>query len=57
MVFIYTDEMIALKNIFEPYEVGCHLVDDAPKEAVNAKEKFRELIRKQTEDEINSWFE
>ncbi len=57
MVFMYTDEMKELEKIFRPYENGCDLVDSAPQEAIDAKEKFKELLKKQTEEEVKSWFE
>lgn len=44
MRFSNTPEMDKLKNIFKPYEEGCHLVEDAPQEAVEAKKKFMELF-------------
>ena len=43
MRVVFTDEMRALKEIFEPYEEGCHLVNNAPPEAVEAREKFLKL--------------
>ena len=49
MRFSYTDEMHELMKIFEPYKEGCHLVKDAPKEAVEAEKKFRELFKEMAE--------
>ena len=43
MRFPITDEMRKLEKIFKPYEIGCHLVEDAPKEAVEARDKYYEL--------------
>lgn len=40
-----TEEMEKLREIFAPYEEGCHLVKDAPKEAIEAKERYRELFK------------
>ena len=57
MILYDTPEMTELKKIFEPYQEGCHLVDNAPNEAIIAEKKYMQLSRKQTEDEINSWFE
>ena len=48
MRFSNTPEMDELKKIFKPYEEGCHLVEDAPQEAVEAKRKFMELFDAET---------
>jgi len=45
MRFSCTPEMIELRKIFEPYEGGGILVKDAPKEAVDAYNKFYELFK------------
>lgn len=52
MRFSFTDEMHELMKIFEPYREGCHLVKDAPKEAIKAKEKFMKLFKEL--DDYNS---
>lgn len=44
MRFSNTPEMDRLKEIFKPYEEGCHLVENAPTEAVEAKNRFMELF-------------
>lgn len=35
------DEIKKLRKIYEPYLVGCHLLKNAPKEAIDALEKER----------------
>lgn len=45
MRIIATKEMEELRKIYEPYEEGCHLVKDAPPEAVEAKKRFNELFK------------
>ena len=44
MRFPFTDEMHELEKIFEPSEDGCHLVETAPKAAVEAWEKYCKLF-------------
>ena len=44
MRFPFTDEMHELEKIFEPYKEGCHLVENAPKSAVEAWEKYCKLF-------------
>nr|DAY25783.1 MAG TPA: hypothetical protein [Caudoviricetes sp.] len=46
MVRRYTEEEKKLISIFEPWFENAHLRDDAPIEAVLAKEKFDEIDRK-----------
>ena len=43
MRFPITDEMRELEKTFRPYESGCHLVENAPKEAIEARDKYYEL--------------
>lgn len=45
MRFPFTEEMRRLEQIYEPYEEGCHLKDDAPQEAIEAKKEFDRLFR------------
>lgn len=49
MRVIFTEEMTELRKIFEPYEEGCHLKEDAPQEAVEAKKKFMKLFEIEAE--------
>ncbi len=44
MRFSYPPEMEELRKIFEPYKDGGLLVKDAPKEAVDAYNKYHELF-------------
>ncbi len=60
MVLLPSEEMLDLEKIFKPYiRKGTYydLVDDAPQEAVDARRKYFELDKKQTEEEVKSWFE
>ena len=45
MYLIVPDEIKALERIFEPYMEGCHLIENAPKEAIEALEKYCEWYR------------
>ena len=47
MVLIYPDEIKELQKIYEPYMVGAKLKDDAPQEAVEAVEKFKQWVYEQ----------
>lgn len=47
MVLIYPEEIKKLKIIYEPYMIGAKLKDDAPIEAVEAAEKFKEWVNEQ----------
>lgn len=42
----YPEEIKELIKIFEPYMVGCHF-ENAPKEAIEAAEKFKKWAWKQ----------
>lgn len=53
MRFPITDEMRELEKIFRPYEDGCHLVENAPQEAVNARNKYYELWKIEKEKNSN----
>lgn len=60
MVLPPTEEMLKVEKIFSPYiKKGTYfdLVADAPQEAINARRKYFELDKKQTEEEVKSWFE
>ncbi len=52
MRFSYPPEMKELRKIFEPYEDGCFLAKDAPKEAVDAYNKYYELFDMQYKNNI-----
>jgi hypothetical protein len=41
MLLPYPKEIKKLMDIYEPYMEGCHLVEDAPQEAVEALEKVK----------------
>ncbi len=56
MILYPTDEMKKLDKIFRPYMNGAVINDNAPIEAVEAHEKYKALMKRQTEDEIKSWF-
>ena len=47
MVLRYTDEVKRLQAVYRPYLDGCRLRDDAPTEAVEAFEKFRDWVNEQ----------
>ena len=47
MVLIYPEEIKKLKSIYKPYMIGAKLKDDAPIEAVEAFEKFKEWVNEQ----------
>ena len=47
MRLIYPEEIKKLKSIYEPYMIGAKLKDDAPIEAVEAAEKFKEWVNEQ----------
>lgn len=49
MRFALTKEMNELEKIYKPYKKGCHLVPNAPKEAIEAFEKHKELFKKEYE--------
>lgn len=53
MRFPFTDEMHELMKVFEPYEDGNHLVENAPKEAIEARKKFCELFKIEYEKNSN----
>lgn len=57
MVLYPTDEMKHLDKIFRPYMNGAVINENAPEEAVEAHKKYKTLMKRQTEDEIKSWFE
>lgn len=60
MITYDTPEMMELKKVFKPYskEYSTYkLVENAPKEAVSALNKYLELDKKQYDDEVASWFE
>ena len=44
MRICYPEEIEKLKEIYEPYEEGCHLVENAPQEAIDAKEKVMKWL-------------
>ena len=46
MRLIYPEEIKKLKSIYEPYMIGAKL-KDAPIEAVEAAEKFKEWVNEQ----------
>ncbi len=50
MRIIITEEIEKLMQIYEPYQEGCHLVDNAPKEAIEAKKKVLQWFREQEGD-------
>ena len=52
MRFPFTDEMHELEKIFKPYKEGCHLVETAPKEAIEAWQEYCRLF--EIEKEKNS---
>ena len=47
MILIYPEKIKKLKTIYEPYMIGAKLKDDAPIEAVEAAEKFKEWVNEQ----------
>ena len=47
MRLIYPEEIKKLKSIYEPYMIGAKLKDDAPIEADEAFEKFKEWVNEQ----------
>ena len=47
MILIYPEEIKKLQSIYEPYMVNCKMRDDAPVEAVEAAEKFKEWVNEQ----------
>ena len=47
MILIFPDEIKKLQSIYEPYMVNCKMRDDAPIEAVEAFEKFKEWVNEQ----------
>lgn len=47
MVLIYPEEIKKLQSIYKPYMVNCEMRDDAPIEAVEAFEKFKEWVNEQ----------
>lgn len=51
MYILYTEEMKRLKEIFKPYEKGVELIEAAPKEAVEAFNKFYRIFAEITKDE------
>ena len=53
MRIVYTDEMNRLRKIYEPYLDGTDLTENAPKEAIEAKRKFKELFRIEKEKNRN----
>ncbi len=53
MRFPFTDEMHELEKIFEPYQEGCHLVKNAPQNAVEAWEKYCKLFEIEREKNSN----
>lgn len=53
MTIHYTDEMIALSEIFRPWYNACKLREDAPQEAKEAKKKFDKLLKEQEEFELS----
>lgn len=57
MVFLDTPEMEELDKIFRPYMDGAKLRKDAPKEVVEAHDRYFELFMKQREEEVKTWFE
>ena len=58
MVFLDTPEMVELKRIFEKYmDKNYNFVPDTPFEAEEAYEKYLDLMEKQHDDEVKSWFE
>ena len=46
----YPEDIQKLIDIFEPYMVGCHL-ENAPKEAIEAAEKFKKWAWEQGQSE------
>ncbi len=57
MRICYTPEMDKLRKIYKPYEEGDHLKENAPAEAVEAREEFYRLLHEIEQAEIASWFE
>lgn len=49
MRFPFTEKMHKLEPIFEPYKEGCHLIESAPQEAVEAWEEYCKLFREERE--------
>lgn len=49
MIFDWSDEMKELEKIFKPYVEGCHLVEGAPQEAIEAEKRFMELFKERRE--------
>jgi hypothetical protein len=47
MILRYTEEVKKLQEIYRPYLDGCHLRDDAPAEAVEAFQKFKDWVNEQ----------
>ena len=47
MRLIYPEEIKKLQSIYKPYMVNCKMRDDAPIEAVEAFEKFKEWVNEQ----------
>ena len=47
--------MRELRKIFEPYKDGCFLAKDAPKEAVDAYNKYYELFDMQYKKILNGF--
>jgi len=47
MVLIYPEEIKKLQSIYKPYMVNCKMRDDAPIEAAEAFEKFKEWVNEQ----------
>ncbi len=50
MRIILTEEIEKLMQIYKPYVEGCHFVDNAPKEAIEAEKKVLEWFREQEGD-------
>ena len=47
MILRYSEEVKKLQEIYRPYLDGCHLRDDAPAEAVEAFQKFKDWVNEQ----------
>ncbi len=46
----YPEEIEQLKSIYKPYMDGCHLIEGAPKEAVEALDKFKKWLKEVSGD-------
>lgn len=51
MVIVYPEKVKKWQEKYEPYLVGCHLKDDAPQEAIDAFQKFKEWVNDRDNDD------